>query len=506
MQTPFLSLVIMETNLIQFQNFILATRDSGYKSTASALAELVDNAIEATASRIEIKVIRTEANGSEQYEVLVIDNGCGMTADELSLALQFGGSSRFNSRTNLGRYGMGLPNSSLSQCRRVEVISWKTKEKVFYNHLDIDEIVEKELTKLPKPKQLKKGSSLIASKSGTVVHWKRCDRLSFKYLKNLTKHIQIELGKVFRWAIWRGVEIFVCGEKVVAFDPLFVGDGWNLKGGISFGKELSYLVKVPGNEKKLSEIKVRFVELPVQVWAKLPNEEKRRNQITKCAGVSILRAEREIDYGWFFMGEKRKENYDDWWRCEISFKPDLDEIFGVTHTKQEIKETEFANNILIPDIEQIARTLNNRVRLKFIELKKASPNVYAKKILESSDGYLPGLDVQKKKTPQFSSPKKLKGFEYSILTKKLNSNVFFEVEEKANQLLLIINSNHIFYSKIFKALHDRKVVKQSEIIKFLEIIVFAAGRSEFLFNKRAEEAILKRFKDEWSSNIKTFLS
>src|SRR5207253_892960 len=145
---------------------------------------------------------------------------------------------------------------------------------------------------------------------------------------------------IFRYALWRGVEIKICGENVIPFDPLYTSKGINLIGGIPFGKELSYQVKVPGNEKKLSEVHVRFIELPVQLWAKMTNEEKRKNQITKCAGVTVLRLEREIDYGWFFMGEKRKENYDDWWRCEISFQPELDEVFGVTHTKQEIKETE----------------------------------------------------------------------------------------------------------------------------------------------------------------------
>ena len=127
--------------------------------------------------------------------------------------------------------------------------------------------------------------------------------------------------------------------------------------------------------------------MPVQEWAKMSNEGKRKNQITKCAGVTILRAEREIDYGWFFMGEKRKENYDDWWRCEISFSPDLDEVFGVTHTKQEIKQTEFMNKILVPDLEQTASVLNNRVRLQFIELKKIHPIVFAKHQLEQTDIY-----------------------------------------------------------------------------------------------------------------------
>jgi hypothetical protein len=44
----------------------------------------------------------------------------------------------------------------------------------------------------------------------------------------------------------------------------------------------------------------------------LSNEEKSSLGISKRAGVSILRGGREIDYGWHFMGSKRKENYDDW--------------------------------------------------------------------------------------------------------------------------------------------------------------------------------------------------
>ena len=61
--------------------------------------------------------------------------------------------------------------------------------------------------------------------------------------------------------------------------------------------------------------------------------------IVKAAGVSVVRAQREVAYGWFCMGRKRRENYDDWWRCEVSFEPDLDEYFGLTHSKQGINPT-----------------------------------------------------------------------------------------------------------------------------------------------------------------------
>ena len=81
-------------------------------------------------------------------------------------------------------------------------------------------------------------------------------------------------------------------------------------------------------------VRIRFSELPVDRWHALDLASKRRLGIMRRGGVSILRGNREIDFGWFFMGKKRKENYDDWWRYEIDFAPVLDDLFGITYTKQ----------------------------------------------------------------------------------------------------------------------------------------------------------------------------
>ena len=43
-------------SIVAVDRFIQATRDSGYKNTSSAVAELVDNAIQADATRIRITV------------------------------------------------------------------------------------------------------------------------------------------------------------------------------------------------------------------------------------------------------------------------------------------------------------------------------------------------------------------------------------------------------------------------------------------------------------------
>src|SRR5437773_7712123 len=96
--------------LIVPENFIQATRDSGYKTLGSALAELVDNAFEAKASQVSVTVERLEQQAAEDVRVTIADNGRGMSADTIRHALQFGWSSRFNQRDGHGRYGMGLPN------------------------------------------------------------------------------------------------------------------------------------------------------------------------------------------------------------------------------------------------------------------------------------------------------------------------------------------------------------------------------------------------------------
>ena len=93
--------------VVDLPNFIQATRDSGYRNSAAAFAEFVDNSIEAGATRIDID-LRTDADG--QITIEVLDNGCGMTHQELANALRFGGTTRFSSRKGSHRKGFGAPS------------------------------------------------------------------------------------------------------------------------------------------------------------------------------------------------------------------------------------------------------------------------------------------------------------------------------------------------------------------------------------------------------------
>jgi hypothetical protein len=67
----------------------------------------------------------------------------------LRTALSFGGSTRFNDRGGQGRFGMGLPNSSVSQAGRLDLYSWQRGKTPVYCYLDVDQIAAGQMTEVP---------------------------------------------------------------------------------------------------------------------------------------------------------------------------------------------------------------------------------------------------------------------------------------------------------------------------------------------------------------------
>jgi hypothetical protein len=94
---------------------IESMRDIGY-SLETALADLIDNSITSGASKIDIFVDPSE----NAAKICILDNGGGMTEDELMTAMRPGSRSPLDEReaTDLGRFGLGLKTASFSQGRR----------------------------------------------------------------------------------------------------------------------------------------------------------------------------------------------------------------------------------------------------------------------------------------------------------------------------------------------------------------------------------------------------
>ena len=110
--------------LFNAQQALESQRRSGYKDTASASREIVDNAIEAGATRVDILFdTRNQQGGKAVKAVAFIDNGSGMLPDMVRYALSWGGGTHLEDHAFMGRFGFGLPNASINQARRVEVLS-----------------------------------------------------------------------------------------------------------------------------------------------------------------------------------------------------------------------------------------------------------------------------------------------------------------------------------------------------------------------------------------------
>ncbi|HEV2804767.1 MAG TPA: ATP-binding protein [Chthoniobacterales bacterium] len=493
------------TPIVRADQFIQSTRDSGYKNFASAIAELVDNALEANAEEVNIALNNGEPAG--EIVIAVSDNGSGMSRHVLNRALQFGWSSHFDSRASHGRFGMGLPNASFSHARRVEVLTCHDGKKAYYAHLDVDDTVTQQATSIPSIKELSPHSWRQASRHrrGTVVFWKKCDRLSSRNIAALAAQLTSELGCIFRYQIWSGKRICVNAKRIEPFDPLFLRRGANLRGAVRFGTDLSYEVKLPNN-RQTSRIFVRFSELPVAKWHSLSNEDKNRHRIAKHAGVSVVRAGREIDRGWHFMGQKRKENYDDWWRCEIRFQPDLDELFGVTNTKQTIRPTDYLEQILTPEIERIARELNGRARKVFAGQKRANIPRRSEVTAEQYDKFIaaPARKTRIKvgRGPATRLLPAVRGIRYRLMFADINRDVVYEKKLKDDLLTVTLNTRHPFVRDCWS--HENGTIPE---LANLELLLLAAARSESLYAKRKRDrATIEQFCRSWSCILRTFLN
>jgi hypothetical protein len=508
-------------SIVALHNFIRATRDSGYKDMSSAVAELVDNSLQAGATEISVTIV---ADDQEKRAIAlnVVDNGCGMDSRTLRTALRFGGSSRFNDRDGLGRYGMGLPNSSFSQAQRLTVHSWTSERgQVLCSYLDLDEIAAGILTNVPTPNRVRRPSFANGSCSGTAVTWSRCDRLDNRRISTISRKLAIALGRRFRHFLWDGVSILVNGDPVQPIDPLFVHPRAMFNGAKLFADELVY--EITANPEDVSTtgcVRVKFSELPVEEWAKLDNREKQARGVSKGAGVSIVRGGREVDYGWFFFGGKRRENYDDWWRCEIQFDPVLDEAFGITHTKQQIRPRPHLVEALTSDLESIARALNSRARKAHLNVKVAERFTASETLASEKDHMLVPLPARLRPRDRrvlaaigIKSPKHQEcgdhadnSTEYRIVPSPLKETAFFNYARDEGRLVLVLNPEHPFFKFVYKPLLESEDPHDGAIRSQLDLLLLAAARSEALLEDDAALNCAEHFRKGWSDTLATFLN
>lgn len=154
-----------------------STRSIGY-SFEAALADIIDNSIGKGAKEINVNFRFI----GHPY-IAIIDDACGMSESELESAMRYGSQSSLDARdeSDLGRFGLGLKMASLSQCRKLTVIS-KKDGSINAAKWDLDYIISKGDWVLIRYEEHEINKLLFVDKlnaleSGTIVIWEEFDRI-----------------------------------------------------------------------------------------------------------------------------------------------------------------------------------------------------------------------------------------------------------------------------------------------------------------------------------------
>jgi hypothetical protein len=204
-----------------------ALRGLGY-NTQTALADIIDNSIAASASEVNIEFIWAEQKSS----VLCLDNGTGMTAAGLDRAMRLGDRSPLEERSakDLGRFGLGLKTASFSQCRRMTVATLGS-DGLHALRWDLDYLAASADDGWHLLEGLHPGSEhyleRLSSKTGTLVLWEELDRIvtqgvCVEDFLNLVDKVEQHLGMVFhRYLEGKKprLRILLNGQPVRPWDP-----------------------------------------------------------------------------------------------------------------------------------------------------------------------------------------------------------------------------------------------------------------------------------------------
>ena len=423
-------------------------RAIGY-SFKTAVADILDNSISARATEIKIY---TPIN--DELYLAFFDNGEGMSHGELLNAMKYGSQRESYGSHDLGRFGLGLKSASLSQCKKLTVVS-KKDGIISAFRWDLDIVLENwdclELDEL-EIKELPQIDLLDTVEQGTIVIWQAFD-IAYKKSNGHVREILSEeveetekhLSLVFHRFINRPfnpVKIYINDDRIRGLDP--------------------FLEDHPKTDsQKPSPINCEGTEIIVQQFI-LPHQNDLSNDdIEKLGGIDYLRNgqgfyvyrnDRLIIYGtWFKLASSNlnSELYK-YGRIKVDIPNTLDEIWDIDIKKQ---------NASIPRV-----ILNS--------LKKAVSNVRGR---------------SKEKTAK----------RVRLTLDKDDSKIWNKSLDRDGKEIYFVNSESNFVKNFIDEFDDRD---KSKIIHFLEILSSMVPYDD-IYNSMCNKALAQKISQDGIDSI-----
>jgi hypothetical protein len=367
------------------RRLVEALRDVGY-DFPGAVADLVDNSIEAQATAVAVDIV---FDGACSW-VRITDNGQGMDGPWINEALRFG-SERTYTADDLGKFGLGLKTASLSQCRRLSVASRTNAApaRIQARCFDLDRVASGdrwEIDVLPPSGRDSKLVEPLRASTGTVVLWEALDRvIGYKApagdrarngLIDLAERTEEHLAMVFHRFLSGEIPkrprltIAVNGKKIRAWDPYARAEARTealvpyecdiVVNGASGMVRFEPFV-LPPRSQFSSDIEFNRLKGPSK-W----NQQQ---------GLYIYRANRMIQSGgWSWM--RAADEHTKLARAALDFYPDLDSAFRINIAKMRVVLPAQLRERLRDPVDDLARRAGMVYRSK-IPIISSSESVTA---------------------------------------------------------------------------------------------------------------------------------
>lgn len=533
--------------LIQTGHALQSLRDSGH-SLPTALGEVIDNSLEANANHIWIRLDEsTNTQGKKHvHRIAVSDDGEGMDSNILHHYLQLGFSTRYMSKDTIGKYGVGAKLAALNFGRHIDVWSrHRENDPWLYVSFDLDKTLEGETNgeeaalnppsvyEVPKHYQ-----DLLPKGTGTLVVWSHVDRLEegrmAENFEGLRLELEKELSRIFRHFIDGGIKLSINGKGLIHCDPLMLmKNSWAddvLSEHYKKVKKKESSVKEHYAAKEIADERIKVADSNARVRITLyPNEVIRKRglggdtlakklRVPDNQGcISFIRMNREVSYTnvprIFPSGVKDPDRFIG---IEVSFKPDLDDYFGIRNVKRGVEpHGELRKKIRIllqkylktarDEVEEIwgkasreegeTKGEHSAVIAAVKDVDRTMPKGRAEGPSTEADVEQALKDLAKdvgyeKQEEQKSYIDRIKDLPFVIESVDFPGNMFVNVQHLSGKVIIRLNTRHPFYRDMWEPIKeisqrdpgtvsgDEAVKTARRTIEAMTLMLIAYGKAE----------------------------
>jgi hypothetical protein len=496
---------------------IQSLRHIGY-SNYEAIADLVDNCLDADATSIVIKI----SQRSGDFVITIADNGKGMDRDILDEALRLGSLTERDVTTDLGKFGMGLVTASLSLSQRTQVVT-KQGDEYYTSIVDVEEVVKtdkfcKHLAPSTSDERQVFDELLGPVPSGTIVTLSKTDGVTNKNVTQFANILRKHLGEVHRYFLISGKCITINGEPTQAIDPLQLEDPDTEP----FSDDVYPIVIEEDGTKTTENIRVRISLIP---------EDAGKGDLELARGLQhqgfyVLRNNRQI-YRAQTFGYFTKHNDFNRMRGEIFFSGTLDKLVGIEFTKRQVTFDQSIHDKLGEHLRGQCTTIKRRMAGKEIMRSTPEQEQYhhqaAKTITEKSKLLIaPKAEIEKRSPPsnkgrngtktennqdrERKNLKKTQRVQTELRCKFLHAQLgpngqIFECDLEGRTVVIRWNVDHPFFRRFVV---DNQA--DGRLVTAVDFLVYSMAAAELRARDEENVEFINNMKAVISANLRTLLS